>query len=373
MRKPRPFSVGRVRVAPMRKPSKSDPRWYWRAKVYRDGGEQSVWSGRATRQEAEREIAAIVAADGLDRPQPPRVRDSIATVGELLDSWLDEQDERTDIRPGTKENKHSSAKRLRRFLGDVRLSQVRQRTLERYRDTLSGTKHARGDGYSSGSIALDVLYLGEAWTWGREIGACAGELPSVRIRHRPVMDKQTPTHADVCAVVGHASERWRPAIELLAATGCRIGEVVTLRAEDIDASRGEITVRGKTGLRVVPVRREILDRLPSHPEAIWGCTAWHAKRMIRREIDAACESEEIPRFTPHGLRRYAADRMVDSGIDLKTVADILGHSVAMLLKRYRQSTERSRRQAIVRAGLGDFGGASVHSLAGRRTAGVALS
>ncbi len=371
MRKPRPFSVGSVRVAPMRKPTKSDPRWYWRAKVYRDGAEQSVWSARATRLEAERAVAAIVADNDLVRPRAPAPCESIATVGDLLDAWLEEQDERTDIRPATKANKHCSANRLRRVLGAVRLPQVRQRTLERYRDTLAGTKHARGDGYSSGSIALDLLYFGEAWTWGREIGACPGDLPSIRIRQRPVMDKRTPTHADVCAVVAHATERWRPAIELLAATGCRIGEVVTLRAEDVNAARGEITVRGKTGVRVVPVRREILDRLPAHAGVIWGCTEWHAKRMIRREIDAACAAEEIPRFTPHGLRRYAADRMVDTGIDLKTVADLLGHSVAMLLKRYRQSTERSRRDAIARAGLGDFGGASVHSLEEHRAASAA--
>ncbi len=350
----------------MRKPSSTDPRWYWRAKLYRDGAEQSVWAGRATRQEAEQAIAALVAADALDAPPRPRAQASISTVADLLDAWLLEQDERSDIRPGTKVNKRSSSRRLQRFIGEVRLTQVRQGTLERYRDTLARTKHARGDGYSTGSIALDLLYLGEAWTWGREIGACPHDLPTIRLKQRPVMDKQTPTHADVCAVVAGVGERWRPAIELLAATGCRIGEIVSLRAEDVDVTRSEITVQGKTGRRVVPVRQEVLRRLPTAVGVIWGCTEWHATRMIRKEIDAACAAAQVPRFTPHGLRRYAADRMVDSGIDLKTVADILGHSVAMLLKRYRQSTERSRRDAILRAGLGDFAGATVHSLDERR-------
>lgn len=366
MRRPRPFSVGRVRVSPMRKPSKTDPRWYWRAKLYRDGGEQCVWSGRATRQEAEQEVAALVAADALDTPQPARRRDIIETVADLLGVWLAEQEVRADIRDATKENKRCSVARLIRFLGDVRPRHLRRRTLERYRDLLAGTPHARGDGYSTGSIGLDLMYLGEAWAWGREIGACDHDLPTIRLKHVPVMDKRTPTHPEVCAVLERVSPRWRPAIEVLAATGCRIGEIVDLRAEDIDLRRGELRVEGKTGVRFVEVRRDVLERLPRAPGNIWGCTPGHVKRMVRREIDRACKAAEIPRFTPHGLRRYAADRMVDSGIDLKTVADHLGHSVGMLLKRYRQSTKQSRRDAIMRAGLGDFGGATVHSIEDHR-------
>jgi len=350
----------------MRKPSKSDPRWYWRAKLYRDGAEECVWSGRATRQEAERAVAALVAADELDRPTPRRRRDRMETVAELLDIWLAEQLGRTDLRPATKANKRSSVTRLRRFLGDVRLSQVRKGTLHRYRDTLAGTSHYRGDGYSTGSIGLDLQCLASAWVWGREIGACHHDLPTIRLKHRPVMDKRTPTHSDVCEVIGRVSPRWRPAIELLAASGCRIGEIVDLRAEDIDVPREEISVNGKTGPRVVPVRRGVLDRLPSGVGNVWGCTPQHVRRMVGREIDRACKAAEIPRFTAHGLRRYAADRMVDSGIDLRTVADILGHSVAMLLKRYRQSTELSRRAAVLRAGLGDFGPATVHLIDERR-------
>jgi site-specific recombinase XerD len=359
MRRPRPFSIGRVRVSPMRKPSKSDPRWYWRAKLYDAGVEVSVWSGRATRSEAEREVARLVAEDELEAPRDRRSTVAIGTIGELLDSWLEEQDERSDIRASTKANKHSSTRRIIRFLGAVRLDQIRQRTLDRYRDTLASTKHMRGDGYSTGSIGLDLQYLGEAWRWGQEIGVCTHELPSIRLRHRPVMPTNTPTHADVCEVVARVSPRWRPAIEILAATGARIGEIGTLRREDIHVDRGEITVHGKTGSRDVPARRNVLLGLPDGPGGIWGCTPRNAERMIRRQITAACEAAEIPRFTPHGLRRYAADRMVDSGVDLKTVADILGHSVLMLLKRYRQSTESGRRAAVRQAGLGDFGGATV--------------
>ena len=58
-RKPKKWSVGPIRVRAVRGP-KSD-RWSWGAEVHKDGESDPVWTGWATRKEAEVHLGALLA------------------------------------------------------------------------------------------------------------------------------------------------------------------------------------------------------------------------------------------------------------------------------------------------------------------------
>jgi integrase len=48
-------------------------------------------------------------------------------------------------------------------------------------------------------------------------------------------------------------------------------------------------------------------------------------RLLRTRYGHPCEREGVPRFTPHGLRRLAVDRLYRDA-DPGTAAAFLGHS-----------------------------------------------
>lgn len=51
-----------------------------------------------------------------------------------------------------------------------------------------------------------------------------------------------------------------------------------------------------------------------------------AHRNVRRDLAKLCKRADVPAVTPYDLRRTAASLLVDSGVHLESVADLLGHS-----------------------------------------------
>src|SRR5271170_6119845 len=104
------------------------------------------------------------------------------------------------------------------------------------------------DGYNRHLYALrrffDFLYMGGV------VDAVAPRLARGRRRNRQM--PKVVSVADVGRLVGAAgSVRNQTMIELLYSTGCRVGELVRIRVEDIDRSRRTIRVAGKGKERTV--------------------------------------------------------------------------------------------------------------------------
>ncbi len=59
----------------------------------------------------------------------------------------------------------------------------------------------------------------------------------------------------------------------------------------------------------------------------------------RRHLVAVFEKAKIPDVSSHTLRHTAASQLVDAGVPLGVVSDLLGHAdMSMLVKAYRHST-----------------------------------
>lgn len=206
------------------------------------------------------------------------------------------------------------------------------------------------------TVARELRMLRTAWTWRHERGLVTRPvLPRVRVRMRPVMDRHTPTPAEVAAVLDQL-EGWPwLAVRLLEATGCRLGEIGTLTRADIDEARAVLHVRGKTGQRPVAILPDVLaELLPAMAERgpVLGITPESTRTSLRRYLADACEAAGCPRWTAHGLRRLAVDRLYRAGVDVGTAAAHLGHSPAVALEHYRRATAADMAGAVARAGLG---------------------
>lgn len=165
----------------------------------------------------------------------------------------------------------------------------------------------------------------------------------------PVREKYNPTPDEVWRVVDQLSGWAKFVAGMQAATGARVGEIARLTWSDIHLGSGYLVLRGKNGPRPFPITdkvREVLD---------WGdVEATHAHgttestvlgHLSSRELVHACEAAGVQRFSSHGFRRAAVDQLQRAGVDIKTAADLLGHSPETMLKYYREVSAEDRRIA----------------------------
>jgi integrase/recombinase XerC len=159
-------------------------------------------------------------------------------------------------------------------------------------------------------------------------------------------------------------------LELLYATGIRVGELVGLDVDDVDRSRDVVRVLGKGRKeRSVPFGRpaaRALDRWvqvgrpalrvdASGPALFLGA---RGKRIDQRAVRALvhrriADVPGAPDIGPHGLRHTAATHLLEGGADLRSVQELLGHASLATTQLYTHvTTERLRaayRQAHPRA------------------------
>lgn len=370
-RKPRPLDLGAVHVRAIRPPSKRAPEWYWRAVRYVNGREETVWTGRASREEAERTVAALVAGGDLG---PREKVAEVRTVRDLLECWVGAQEQRHDLAAHTFRGYKQAAGRVAEGMGDAALHALHRGTLERYRD-----QRLRAGGAPS-TVGLEYQVMRSAWRWGQDLGFCPHHrLPTLRLPKESRYSRHTPSRGDVAQVLA-ALEGWqRVAVLLLYATGARPGEVTFLRWGDLDLDAGLVHLgrhegARKTGERTIPIRPEVVRELrawgPGEPGAlVLRDQPETAKAVLGFYLRRACEQAGIEPWSPMGLRRLAEDELYRRVGDPSAAAAMLGHSPEMALKHYRRATADDLRRAMETAELGKVPAGEVIALEPRtRTA-----
>jgi integrase/recombinase XerC len=154
--------------------------------------------------------------------------------------------------------------------------------------------------------------------------------------------------------------RNRAMVELLYATGLRVGELAALDVDDLNPDRRTLRVVGKGNKeRTVPygvpaavavddwVRRArpLLATSHSGPALFLGARGNRVdQRQVRTVVNALFEALGDTSATgPHALRHSAATHLLDGGADLRAVQEILGHSSLATTQIYTHvSVERLR-------------------------------
>lgn len=152
--------------------------------------------------------------------------------------------------------------------------------------------------------------------------------------------------------------RNRVALELLYASGIRVGELVGLDVDDVDLERRVLTVIGKGDKqRVVPfgvpaacavsewlnVGRPALVTAASGPALLLGRRGRRAdQRQVRAAVhDLLRHVADADDIGPHGLRHSAATHLLEGGADLRAVQELLGHATLATTQIYTHvSVER---------------------------------
>lgn len=150
-------------------------------------------------------------------------------------------------------------------------------------------------------------------------------------------------------------------LELLYATGIRVGELVGLDVDDLDRQRNVVRVLGKGRKeRTVPFGAPAAAALDAwlregRPELAKEGTGdalflgARGRRIDQRAVRTLVHKSiaavpGAPDLGPHGLRHTAATHLLEGGADLRSVQELLGHASLATTQLYTHvSTDRLRR------------------------------
>jgi len=256
-------------------------------------------------------------------------------------------------------------------LGHVSLDELDVRTL---RSWLANQK-TLGKARTTMARRATAVRVFTAWTvrTGRahtDPGAQLGS-PKARTSLPPALD--VAQARELLDVAAEAADDGSPTglrdvavLELLYATGIRVGELCGLDVDDVDRGRRVVRVFGKGRKeRAVPfglpadraLARWLDDGRPRLVAAGAGAALFLGARggridqravrtMVHRRL---ADVPGAPDLGPHGLRHTAATHLLEGGADLRTVQELLGHASLATTQIYTHVTAERLRTAYRQA------------------------
>lgn len=184
-----------------------------------------------------------------------------------------------------------------------------------------------------------------------------------------------PTKKQQAAAWARTWRRDRAMIYLMLFNGMRMGEVVALSWGDVDVDRREIRAHGKSrherplmahslSLKVLRDLRQFGPTSENGPIFVTTenpnpnvpagerLSDWSARRAVHKYIDAVITANKSRldqglrrRVTTHKLRHTFATRLLDNGVDIRDIAEHLGHKSLAATRIYTHpKSDRLRAQ-----------------------------
>ena len=134
----------------------------------------------------------------------------------------------------------------------------------------------------------------------------------------------------------------------------RKGELFSLKWSDVDLRNRLIHVRDSKSnkQRTLPMDDTLRTLLKSLPSRFKGDYVFPSKKTGRKLHDAkksfatARAKAGIPDLRFHDLRHTFASHLVMCGVDLTTVAELLGHSTTKMTERYSHLSQDHKTRAV---------------------------
>jgi integrase len=370
----------------------------WRLRVY--VGDDPVNGSPVQRQRTfrgtETQARKALVSFQSEVQREPKFDKGQATVGELLDRWLEHIEALGKARPKTlyeyrnkiekKPGKHGEPGGIRAVLGQTPLRKLQADRLDQcYQRWLDA-------GLSPSTVHIYHSILSAAcrqavkWGWIDSAPTARATPPAPRVTRMRI-----PTTEQLRTLVSAAQKYdsvLGTAVALAALTGARRGELVALRWSDVDLEHGNVriarsvtvvageSIDGPTKthqvrdialdelcVRVLRARWAEMSSLSDEAASpliedpyilsynangarpVGPDTLTHRFTAVCRSLERSSVGKEWP-FRFHDLRHFSVSTLIAAGVDIRTVSERHGHAQAtMTLNRYAHALPERDRQA----------------------------
>jgi len=271
--------------------------------------------------------------------------------------------------PGTKvSKKENTCKQEQSFydtwlkpnLGNLRLIDIRPLHVEGLKRKMVKA------GKAPRTVQAVLATARQCWNHARNNGIVVGDWPGRSVKSGRFDNKRlrflSPDECDkLLAKIKETSQQVHDMALLSLDTGMRAGEIFTLDWENVDLENGQIkVVDTKSGRNRVAYMTErvkaMFEALPEQCGLVFpsekGGKISQISKTFERAVNDLRFNEGITdkrnRVTFHSLRHTFAFRLVQSGVDLYVVKELMGHRTLALTERYSHISNANLRAAVTK-------------------------
>jgi integrase len=261
-------------------------------------------------------------------------------------------------KPATFQRDQILIKHLIAYFGEHRLRDIKPMLIEHYR------RERLAQSRTPATVNREVACLKHIFSLSvKNRRASSNPAKSVRMLREDNIVTRVISRADEAKIIENAASHVRAIVICALETGMRRGEVLNLQWSQVNLHGGLITVeRTKTGrTREIPISprlRTVLDEcrrrfVEGHVFRFDdGESMVDIKNGYKAALRRAGLSEK--RFRFHDLRHTFATRLAESGVDLFTIKELLGHSTIVTTQRYAHPGRDAKQEAIRKLALAGF-------------------
>jgi integrase len=151
----------------------------------------------------------------------------------------------------------------------------------------------------------------------------------------------------------HYGDHLTPAVLVSINTGLRRGELLALRWVSIDTKAKQLTIEGSSA------KNQQTRHIPLNSEALLVLNQWREQAPEGERVFAIntgfksawaplLERAKVVNFRWHDLRHHFASRLVQAGVPLNTVRELLGHGSLAMTLRYAHLAPDQKAEAVAR-------------------------
>lgn len=293
---------------------------------------------------------------------------SAATVDDVMREWLNQSKNQLKISSYQK-YQATIQNHISKQLGKIRISNLTSAAVSRFTDNLLTNE---GLSNETANNVLKVLGMGLdfAKTHYQTIVPDIHLLKSTKAKTRVLSVDEQQVLVRYLLLQNNI---FSFGILLTLYTGLRIGEICALKWEDFTENTIHISktmqrlknTSGQTEVMILPPKTSSSDRIIPIPAALLSIVEEHRResgyvlirpsgkyaepRLMQNKFAECIKACGLEGVHFHTLRHTFATRCIESGMDVKTLSEILGHSdVKTTLNKYVHSSLELKKQSVDR-------------------------
>ena len=303
------------------------------------------------------EIASAIHADMIrDRFNIPSKNKAVYIFKEVYKEYIENQ----SVNIKTDERREIAAKHFLPVFQDMDINNISQVDIEKYQlkrklevITMSKNIGKRESEINFRSVNYEITILQHFFNFCIK-RVIIDKNPAAGIKKLNELSRlKTLSDDDINKLIaGTTNKLTKDLITFLIYTGCRKGEALNLKWDDVDLQNNVIAIKGtKTKYdRYIPISKPLKELL-SGINKIQGCLYVfniNGAKIgdFKKSFHTACRNAGLKDLRIHDLRHVFASKMVMNGTSLYITGELLGHRTTQMTKRYSHLVPDTLKKAV---------------------------